>query len=125
VELHGYPELAAGSLVLFRKIDRDADAAFGRVADGVAGAVRGRVPHRTGRLAGSVEAQHGTDPGVGIGAGVPYAGWIEFGGTRGRPYVPTGRYLYPTALAAEPLLVAAGEITAQRNIGGMHWPTPI
>ena len=124
VEVRGYPELAAGSAVLFRKMDASADAAYGRVADGVAGVVRARVPHRTGQLAGSVEAIHGDPPGVGIGAGVPYAGWIEFGGTRGRPYIDAGRYLYPTAQAAEPLLVAAGELTAERDVKGMRWPMP-
>ena len=125
VEVHGFRELAAGSAVLYRKIDTSADTAFGVVADHVAVAVRIRVPRRSGRLAGSVVAtRDARGAEVGIGGGVPYAGWIEFGGTRGRPYVPTGRYLYPTALAAEPVLVTAGELAAQREIGAMHWPTP-
>jgi hypothetical protein len=61
---------------------------------------------------------------VGIGDGIAYAGWIEFGGTRGRPYFPEGRYLFPTALEAEAEIVAAGEQAANKEIGAMRWPSP-
>jgi phage gpG-like protein len=53
------------------------------------------VPKRTGRLAGSISVQRDQD-GARLemgGAGVPYAGWIEYGGSRGRPYVAGGRYV--------------------------------
>lgn len=72
------------------------------LAESVRSQVQGEVPVLTGTLAASV--QLGEDPEgilVSIGDGVPYAGWIEFGGSRGRDAVPEGRYLYPTALAAE------------------------
>lgn len=55
---------------------------------------------------------------------VPYAGWVEFGGTRGRPYVPGGRFLVPTALAAESDLKGAGERAATDEIRGFRWPNP-
>ncbi len=42
-----------------------------------------------------------------MGAGVPYAGWIEYGGSRGRAYAAQGRYVYPTALADAHLAVVA------------------
>jgi len=126
VEVRGYPELAAGSANLFRRIGPEAEDRFQQVADQVAGAVRGRVPHRSGQLASSVETGRAAPNGVsvGIGGGVPYAGWIEFGGTRGRPYVSGGRYLFPTAEAAEPLVHAAGDLAAREAIKEAVWPSP-
>ncbi|HEV8163150.1 MAG TPA: HK97 gp10 family phage protein [Actinomycetota bacterium] len=126
VEVHGYPQLAAGSARLFSRIGPEAEDRFGQVADQVAGVVRGRVPHRSGRLASSVETGRAEPHGVtvGIGAGVPYAGWIEFGGSRGRPYVSGGRYLFPTAEAAEPLVYVAGQEAAWEAIKEARWPRP-
>jgi hypothetical protein len=126
VEVLGLPELAAGSTALFRRIDEGAPREFEHVAQRLAGEVRNRVPVLTGLLMGSVQATR-SHQGVGVamgGEGVPYAGWIEFGGTRGRPYIASGRYLYPVALRADPLLVAAGERAATSEIERAHWPKP-
>jgi len=92
-----------------------------RVADMVAG----RVPHLTGQLAGSVETAS-DDEGVEVvmGVGVVYAGWIEFGGSRGRPYVPDGRYLYPTALAAQDEFAQVAGDAATDTVGRFPWSTP-
>lgn len=128
VEVHGYPQLVAGSAGLFRRIPDTAQARFQSVADQVAAMVSGRVPHRSGQLAGSVSVTHEEDGvGVGIGSGAAgaYAGWIEFGGTRGRPYIGSGRYLFPTAEGAEPLVVAAGEQAARQEIKETLWPRPL
>jgi hypothetical protein len=57
-----------------------------------------------------------------MGQGVPYAGWIEFGGSRGRPMVKRGRYVYPTALGTQPQAVAAAAYAADESIGGFPWP---
>src|SRR5262245_50903992 len=123
IEVHGIPELERGSRRLFDNIDQGAGSAFRSVADQVATIVRSRVPRRSGRLAGSVVSDQADEGAlVGMGDGVPYAGWIEFGGTRGRPYVPTGRYLYPTASDAAPLLQRAGEQVAHDEIRRMAWP---
>jgi phage gpG-like protein len=127
VEVRGYPQLAAGSADLFGRIGPNAEARFRTIADQVAAIVRGRVPHRSGQLAGSVSVQSepdGASVGIGAGAAAAYAGWIEFGGTRGRPYVGTGRYLYPTAEGAEPLLAAQGQLAAREEIARTLWPTP-
>jgi len=125
VEVKGLDELARGSRRLFDRIGEQAGTEFKTVADQVAVLVRGRVPRVSGRLASSVTAEDITDgANVGMGGSVPYAGWIEFGGTRGRPYVSTGRYLYPTAQDAGPLLQRAGEQAARTEIKGMTWPIP-
>jgi len=126
VEVRGFRELAIGSERLFAKLGRSGDAASQQVGDGVAGIVRARVPRRTGALAGTVSAD---DAGSGVvdvsmGGSLRYGGWIEFGGGHGRPYIASGRYLYPTAHAAQPVLEAAHGIAAQREIGMMVWPTP-
>lgn len=59
--------------------------------------------HKAGSLAASVRAS-GTKTGGAVRMGrasVPFAGWVEFGGTRPdgstREFVPTGHYLFPAA----------------------------
>jgi len=124
VEVHGWPELAAGSRVLFRRIEDTADEAFRDVASDVSRQVAGNVPKLTGKLAGSVEAaSEGGAALVRMGDGVPYAGFVEYGG-RGHPHSPQGNFLYPAAMDATPQLVRAGEEAAEREIGAMRWPTP-
>ena len=84
--------------------------------------VAGRVPYRTGRLAGSLglfSADGGGE--VGYDSSAPYAGWIEFGGSRGRPHVSEGRYLYPTADVSEQVFAAAADDAAVRAIDRYPW----
>jgi hypothetical protein len=64
-----------------------------------------RGPRTTGRLQRDVRVS-ATRTGAAIRMGrvsVPWAGWVEFGGTRpdgsSREYIPTGRYLFPAARA--------------------------
>jgi phage gpG-like protein len=122
VDVLGWDELAAGSRTLFAKIEDAAQDAFDDVARDVASRVS--VPRKTGRLAGSVEAaSEGGAALVRMGKGIPYAGFVEYGG-RGHPHSPTGNYLYPVAMDATPLLVTAGTKAATDEIGGMRWPTP-
>lgn len=128
VTVYGLDEFAKGTRKLVDNIDDGADNAFGSVADQVAATVRGSVPHQSGRLAGSVTTggglfREGATVGMG-GFGVAYAGWIDYGGTRGRAYVRSGRYLYPAAHAAESTCKRAGEDCARDEIRRMHWPRP-
>ena len=128
VKVLGLAELADGMDVLAGRIDETAPERLGRVAAIAAGDVRTVVPYRTGRLASTVKsalAKSQKKATVRIGARVPYAGWIEFGGTRGRPYVPDGRYLYPTALKAEPQAVAAVKKATDDEIRTMRWKNPL
>lgn len=74
-------------------------------------ATRSAIPSGgSGRLAGSVRGS-GTRTGASVrmgSASVPYAGWIEFGGTRHQPhessrdYLPDGRYLFAAARGLAP-----------------------
>jgi hypothetical protein len=71
----------------------------------IAGAVRGSLPHGTGRLAGDVRVSATRSGGsLRVGrASVRYAGFVDFGGRRRAPhessrdYTPNGRYLFPAA----------------------------
>jgi phage gpG-like protein len=96
-----------------------------RLARTVASQTAGKVPKVTGTLAASVRVETDVNgAGVSIGGGVPYAGWIEFGGSRGRPLVPQGRYLYPTALSAEPQFEALANQIADETVREYPWSTP-
>lgn len=102
-------------------VDKRAEPRVSTVAD----TVRARVPHLTGQLAGSVTVDDtGDGVAVAIGDGVPYAGWIEYGGTRGRPYMSSGRYLWPTATdAADDFYDLAADAAAD-SVGDFRWSTP-
>jgi hypothetical protein len=129
VEWVGGPQAAADMRRWADQLGPEVAKRAGPFAERVADIVRGRVPHLTGQLASSVDAidadedqAHGV--GVSLGDGVAYAGWIEFGGTRGRPYVPNGRYLYPTAQeAAEEWATLAGD-AANDTVSRFSWSTP-
>jgi hypothetical protein len=95
------------------------------LAETVRSQVQGEVPVLTGTLAASVEVIEDADGiGVSIGDDVPYAGWIEFGGSRGRDLVPEGRYLYPTALAAEADYQSLAAEVADDTARRFPWSTP-
>lgn len=103
----------------------EVDKATLPLGERVAGIVSDRVPYLTGQFAGSVEA-HATDEGVEISMGddVIYAGWIEFGGSRGRPYIPEGRYLFPTLQDNEDEFQDLAANTAEESVGRFAWSTP-
>lgn len=87
----GIAEAAAGLPAVLEEV-------FDEAADLLVRDVRRLQPRRTGRLAASVRSSGGA---VTLGVGIPYAGWIEFGGAVGRKgavkrrYVRSGRTLYP------------------------------
>jgi hypothetical protein len=127
VDVKGLPQLKRGTAELTEKIGETAGERLFRVAEHAGQDVSAKVPRKTGRFAGSVRstlAKSERKSSVRIGGRVPYAGWLEFGGTRGRPYIKQGRWLYPTALAAEPQAVRAADDAAKDEIGRMRWPKP-
>jgi hypothetical protein len=125
VEVRGVAELVAGSKQLADKIAAGAGDAFLGVADQAAQITRGRLHVDTGATAASVYAERSREGArVGMGDGVPYAQYEEYGG-RGWPHSVTGNFLYPSAYTdGRPLVIAAAERDAEKQIGEMNWPTP-
>jgi phage gpG-like protein len=126
VEVLGVAELSHGLKDVADRIAKSVGLGMAPATRQVADKVRGTVPVLSGRLAGSVTsgAENEATAFVGMGEGVPYGGWIEYGGTRGRPYYPEGRYVYPTALASEQQLAAALGKQAEHEIERYPWKRP-
>jgi hypothetical protein len=138
VKVHGFRELSRGSERLFGRVMGRSYGEFVRVAHTRAAMASARMPHRTGRMASAVRGRPGRRPSrnhlsgsadslaaVGASASsVPYLGWMEFGGTRGRPYIKGGRYIYPVGLGADQELQVAALKTTTNEIRGYRWPTP-
>ena len=124
-EVRGISELNSGSERLFHNIGTASRGTFRATAAQVATIIARRQPVLSGRLAASATST-GTDKGaaVELGGSLPYAGWIEFGGTRGRAYVPDGRTVYPTAEESKTLFEQAGDKAARDQIRTMLWPKP-
>ena len=120
VTVYGIPELIRGSKELFRKIEDASVKTFGDVAEKRARLGRAAVPRVSGALAGSVTSEG--DEAI-FGGGLPYAGWVEFGGTRGRPYFPEGRYFLPATTAnVEDELEREATRATIREVGKFLWP---
>lgn len=118
------PNLASELERFLGDAPRDIATAMRSTTSLLARQVADKVPVLTGTLAASVkpvEADYGMDVGVGLGEGVPYAAWIEFGGSRGRDAVPQGRYLYPTLVTAQPMAQTAFENATQIAIDEFGW----
>jgi phage gpG-like protein len=124
VRIKGIRQLSAGTRDLFRNIERATVQDAVRVsAEQTVQSMR--VPVRSGRLKASVRvAMRGKVAQVQMGAGVPYAGWIEFGGSRGRRQVRRGRYEYPAAKRTERAFLRHCETATTGEIRSMRWPTP-
>lgn len=124
VEVKGFPQLAAGTAELADKIAKGSRESFGRVADQVASATRGRLHRDTGATVASVRTRQLADGAtVGYGEGVPYAQYQEYGG-RGFPHSSDGNFLGASVRDAPAQLQHAAEQTADHEIGAMRWPTP-
>ena len=124
IRVRGWDELAAGTDQLAKNTDAETQQQFRAAAEVTAGRVRGGVPAVSGAMRSSVGVEPGPPVGVGYRGGVPYAGWVDFGGGHGRPYLAGGRYLFPTVQQAEPLVVAAAQHAATTEVKEMRWPTP-
>jgi phage gpG-like protein len=122
----GVNEAAADMVKVGHLMAADAERIATEYASKTAEATRGRVPVLTGNLRGSLETlavSGGQSVGYNEGR-APYAGWIEFGGSRGREAVPAGRYLYPVFTGTENDYVAALEQSAVREVNGYRWHKP-
>jgi len=125
VRVLGLDELATGLHDLSGEIGRETPRGLATAAGRMATTVRAKVPHDTGALAGSVvSGVEGDHAFLGMGEGLPYAGWIEYGGTRGRDYYPEGRFVYPTAVADQGSIEDAAIEQTKKTIGGHSWKSP-
>lgn len=126
IKIRGVRQLQSGARRLFSNIETaEPRDAIRPTVEQVTATVRGRVPVVSGRLQGSVRGYMvGSVGKATMGAGLPYARWIEFGGGRGRPYKPRGRFMYPTAKRTERAFRKHAESVCAREIGRMTWPTP-
>lgn len=117
IQVEGLRELNAALRKLGEKeLPKEFKRASKRAAQVVAVEAAARVPKRTGKLAASIRGAAQARGAV-VRAGresVPYAGWIEFGGTiqhktdnwsSTRPFIKQGRYIFPAAKAKEPQVV--------------------
>src|SRR3954465_12836473 len=120
ITIRGVRQLESGARRLFENIEHaTAQDAVAPTSQQVAATVRARVPKQSGHLAASVHASmRGSIGQVSMGAGLPYARWIEYGGGRGRPYRSRGRYLYPTAKRTERAFRKHAELVCAQQIKG-------
>jgi phage gpG-like protein len=125
VEIIGLPQANRDLQRWAKQLGPDVEQRARPFGESLRSQVAGQVPVLTGTLASSVEVLDEHDGiGVSIGADVDYAGWIEFGGSRGRPLIPDGRYLYPTAAAAEDEFIHLASDTAEDTARRFPWSTP-
>jgi hypothetical protein len=123
-EVIGLDEAARDMEKWAKEVGPEVEKGTRDLAGQIADRVSNRVPVLTGTLSSSVEVVDISGEEVAIGDGVEYAGWIEFGGSRGRALVPEGRYLYPTALEFEEEFGAAASDIAEQSAERFSWSTP-
>jgi hypothetical protein len=125
VIVHGEDAAFAALRRNVEEIQTGAEAIARSTADDVLSTVMGSVPVESGTLRNSLTTlvvEGGSS--VAYDGSAAYAGWIEFGGTRGRAYVGGGRWLFPIGQRAAHAFQAALEQDAARQIASYPWPSP-
>lgn len=85
VHIEGLRELQAALRKMDGNSQKQLRVVLNNVVELVATTARSRVPHRSGRAAGSIKPQSSQrEARVVAGGGVPYYFWLDFGGTVGR-----------------------------------------
>lgn len=94
---------------LLKHLPMIADAAAGRVADGLAKDAQGRAPRKTGYMADHITVARSGEMSYDVTAEAPYSGFVE-NGTR---FMGARPFLLPAAMAAasdlERIFVEAGK----------------
>jgi hypothetical protein len=124
ITLMGAEEVTADIAKWMDRLPDDIRGELQSFAAQLAGILSGKQPVLTGALAGSVELlppEVDSFFGLALGREIVYAGWIEFGGSRGRPYVPDGRTVWPTVLEAESQYDRLVEAATQHSIDKFPW----
>lgn len=103
IEVKGIKEFRAALKQMDANLPKQVRVAFNKAAELVVGYAKPKVPHRSGRAAGSLKVRS-SQTAARIAAGgraAPYYPWLDFGGTVGkndsvkRPFYTEGRYVYP------------------------------
>jgi hypothetical protein len=134
VEVLGIPQLQADLAKWVMSIPDAVDQRTNAIADAMVQQLAASVPYVEGTLAGSAQAipaSELSDPqggGFALALGQTdaqeYAGWIEFGGNRGRDLVPEGRYIYPTVVDYTSQFLAAVSEGVTDSINSYPWSQP-
>ena len=115
IAVKGMVELQRALKDLDGESQKEIRVELNKIAETVASGAARRVPVRSGKARASLRAkssQRETKASAG-GRKAPYYAWLDFGGKTGRkksvrrPFVRSGRYLYPTVGANRDTLVAA------------------
>jgi len=118
VEVLGVPALKRNFAACAREVERETADATARSAAKIRAATASEQPVLSGRLRSSVKVdQVRGGHTVTLGAGLPYAPWIEFGGSRGRPFVSGGRTLQPALESNENAVVEEVDRTVDKVTG--------
>lgn len=115
IEIEGLREFQAALKQMDGESQKQIRVALNSVADVVTQGAARRVPTRTGAAKASLKSQSSQREAKVLGGSkkVPYYGWLDFGGRVGRnrsvkrPFVRSGRYLWPTVAANRTTLTAA------------------
>jgi hypothetical protein len=133
-EMRGWNELAAALPVFAKQVTKQGADAARVVADAAVAETIGRVPRGTrpvdvARLATTVGAWVGyprtsgkIKVGIGKGLAPGRVGWLEFGGSRGRPHVAGGRWLVPTSEAKGDEFARLAKQKTDDEIRRFPWP---
>lgn len=115
VRITGLRELQASLKAIDGDAQKELRLVLNKAVDGLVDRARPLIPSLTGKARGSLKAQSSQREArvVAGGARVPYVPWLEFGGRVGRkksiarPFLPNGRYLFPTFKKVYPDVVSA------------------
>lgn len=122
IQIDGLRELRSGLKLVDDRLPREMRVAWKAVATAALPRFRAAVPVVTGKWRSKISAGASARRAyITWGRGtVPYAPWVEFGGTihnvgrarsahATRPFIRGGRYIHPAAEKTDPQVVAAAE----------------
>lgn len=114
IKIEGLREFQASMRAIDKDLPKGLRVMFNDVVTIVANAARPSVPTLSGAAAASIKPQSTQRVGQvkAGGARVPYYAWLDFGGRAGhvhRPFIKTGRYLFPAYKAHKPEIETALE----------------
>lgn len=128
IKIDGLNEFVRNLRKLDAELPKQLRVGFNVAAQLVVDYARPRVPHRSGRAAGSIRARS-TRTTVRVSEGgnrAPYMPWLDFGGKVGRrksvhrPFIKEGRFLYAGLVNERERIhgaVVDALLTAARNAG--------